>query len=84
MRTAVDHRLGLALSRSLRRRLDVASVLSRKRSAVDAHATQMVRPDDTPDWPTLADVSGGDWLDLLVRPTELYGLTSLRGLGPPV
>lgn len=81
VRTAIDHRLGLGLSRSLQRSLDIASVLGRKRAALDAHASQMVRPPDAPDWLTLADVAGGDWLDLLVQPTELYGMTSLHGLG---
>ena len=84
VRTAVDHRLGLRLARSLGRRLDVAAVLERKRAALDAHASQMVRPTNAPNWTTLADVAGGDWLDLLVRPTELYGLASLHGVGAPM
>lgn len=84
VRSAVDHRLGLGLARSLGRRLDVAAVLERKRAALDAHASQMVRPTHAPNWITLADVAGGDWLDLLVRPTELYGLASLHGVGASV
>lgn len=83
VRTAVEHRFGLGLARSLCRRLDVGSVLGRKRAALDAHVSQMVRPTDAPNWLTLADVAGGDWLDLLVRPTELYGLVLRPGLSVP-
>jgi LmbE family N-acetylglucosaminyl deacetylase len=82
VRTAVEHRLGLGLARSLRWRVDITPVLGRKQAALDAHTSQMVRPPDAPDWLTLADVSGGDWLDLLVRPVELYGAVALRGARP--
>jgi len=77
VRTAARHRFGTGLRRTLDHRVDIGPVLARKRAALAAHTTQTVAPPDAPDWPVLADVAHGEWLDHLMRPTELYGLTTL-------
>ena len=78
-RLAWRGRLGSGMPGQLTRRADVGSVLERKRHALDAHATQMSRLDDRPDWVTLGDVAGGDWLDRLVGPVEYF---AERTIGP--
>jgi LmbE family N-acetylglucosaminyl deacetylase len=77
LRTAMRHRLGLALHRALDHRLDITDVIEVKRAALDAHASQMSRSPDAESWLTLADIAGGAWLELLLRATELYGLASV-------
>jgi LmbE family N-acetylglucosaminyl deacetylase len=74
-RTFVAGRFGLGMSRKFTHRLDVARVVERKRSALAAHATQMARPDERPDWMTLTDVAGGEWVRQLIGPTEFYAAT---------
>jgi LmbE family N-acetylglucosaminyl deacetylase len=72
LRIAARDRLGWRIPGMLNRQIDVSSVLERKRTALREHATQMTRQDDRTDWPTLADIAGGDWLDRLLQPNEFY------------
>jgi LmbE family N-acetylglucosaminyl deacetylase len=72
LRIAVRDRLGSRLPGILNRRIDVSSVLERKRAALEQHATQMRQQDDSSDWLTLADIAGGDWLERLLQPNEFY------------
>jgi LmbE family N-acetylglucosaminyl deacetylase len=80
-RGALRHRFGFGLGRSLRHRLDITDVLAVKRSALGAHSTQMSRPQGADSWLTLSDVAGGDWLELLLRPHELYAVAGLGSAG---
>lgn len=70
-------RLGLAVGRQLPLVVDIAGVVDRKRSALAAHVSQTARRDDRPDWLTLADVAGGEWLEVLLEPWESYAPTTL-------
>lgn len=79
VRTSARDRLGWRIPRLLTRRLDVSSVVDRKRRALQEHTSQMTRPDETSDWPILADIANGDWLQRLVRPNEFY---AERVVGP--
>lgn len=76
-RTALRHRLGFGLARSLDVRVDVDDALDLKRAALTEHRTQMEHRDGDGSWLTLGEVAGGAWLDVLLRPTELYGRTTV-------
>ncbi len=43
--------------------IDVRSALPAKRAALACHQTQISRQEGRADWPVLADVAGGTWLD---------------------
>ena len=77
--TAMRGRLGLGPASSLTTSVDVSTVLDVKRRALSAHASQVARPEGSPDHLVLADVADGEWLDLLLRPTERYARTTLGG-----
>jgi hypothetical protein len=47
-------------------------VLDKKRSALDAHATQVRRPRGHPSWPILEDLSGGDFIGRLLTDYEVF------------
>lgn len=72
LRIAARDRLGWRIPSVLTRRIDVSSVLERKRRALEEHATQMARQDGRDDWLTLEDVAHGDWLARLLQPDEYY------------
>ena len=48
------------------------AALAAKRRALAAHRTQVERRDGNPEWPVLADVSAGRWLELNLAPVELF------------
>lgn len=50
----------------------VRGLHGRKWAALSAHATQMERPADRPDWPVLADVWAGRFLDCAFGDCELF------------
>jgi LmbE family N-acetylglucosaminyl deacetylase len=77
LETAREGRLGLTVTRRLTHAVDVAGVLDRKRAALAEHRSQTARPEGQDEWLTLADVAGGDWLDLLLQPVELYAVGEL-------
>ena len=81
---AVSSRFGLGLRRWLTHRLHLdEDTLGIKRNALEHHESQMTRPPGRPDWPILADVADGEWLELLLGHEELYGTTVLgRPAGP--
>lgn len=74
-------RLGLGVGHRLPLVVDISTVLDRKRSALAAHASQTTRPADRPDWLTLGDVAGGQWLGVLLEPWEAYAPTRLGPAG---
>jgi LmbE family N-acetylglucosaminyl deacetylase len=60
------------LLRRFRTRVDLGLRQERKRQALAQHRTQVERRGGEPAWPTLGDVSGGRWLELLLADTELF------------
>lgn len=56
--------------RHLRHDVDIDTVLATKRQALECHRTQMQRQDGRPDWPVLADVADGRWLELFFTGRE--------------
>jgi len=59
-------------TRHLRYYVNIRGVWSAKQRALGEHRSQMRRLMDTPDWHTLADVAGGDFLTALSRDRELF------------
>jgi len=55
--------------------------LVQKEKALECYASQMKRPPGEPDWPVLADVAEGDFLELLLAPFELFKKTRFHA-GP--
>ncbi len=47
-------------------------VAHQKRFALNAYVSQVVRPETSPDWPTLHDVHGGDFLDRFFQSDEVF------------
>ncbi len=78
---ALRDRCGYRLTTQLNARADISTVLPLKRAALDAHASQMTRPADRPDWPTLSDVCEGEWLKLLLQPSEYFATARLGPRG---
>jgi LmbE family N-acetylglucosaminyl deacetylase len=67
------------LLRDLRIRVDVASALDRKREALARHRSQTVRLMDSPTWPILSDVAGGDFLRCFFDRTEVFAAGGADG-----
>jgi LmbE family N-acetylglucosaminyl deacetylase len=59
-------------SRDLVEHVDVRPVLSIKERALHQHRTQTVRPAQHPEWPVLADVAGGEWLQCFFTGREYF------------
>jgi LmbE family N-acetylglucosaminyl deacetylase len=75
---------GFKAARAFNTWVDVADVLERKRVALEAHASQMSRPNDRADWPILRDVAAGDFLARLLGAREFFTtyLSSDPGVEP--
>lgn len=65
-------RESLALVADFNVHSDIVAVLEQKRTALECHATQMTNFDGSPEWPTLEDVAGGDFLRCLLRDREIF------------
>jgi LmbE family N-acetylglucosaminyl deacetylase len=63
---------GLRTFSALNSQIYVGDVLDIKRSALDAHATQVRRPRGHPSWPILEDLSGGDFIGRLLTDYEVF------------
>lgn len=72
VRDALAAGLGLQHLSLFRTGIYIGDVLEEKREALDAHKSQMVRLDGTPDWPVLSDVAGGDFLANFFGPYEVF------------
>ena len=72
VRDALAAGLGLQHLSLFRTGIYVGDVLEEKREALDAHKSQMIRLDGTPDWPILSDVAGGDFLANFFGPYEVF------------
>jgi LmbE family N-acetylglucosaminyl deacetylase len=60
-------------------RVDVRSVLLRKREALERYRSQMQRRGDDPRWPVLADVAAGTFLERFYSGVELFRPSELGG-----
>lgn len=69
--------LGTAIFRDFQHSVPVGLVLAQKRMALEQHASQMQKPADNPAWPTLGDVSAGDFLDCFFLDYEIFHSPSL-------
>jgi LmbE family N-acetylglucosaminyl deacetylase len=63
---------GLRTFSDLNSQIYIGDVLDKKRSALDAHATQVRRPRGHPSWPILEDLSGGDFIGRLLTDYEVF------------
>ncbi len=71
LRNAKDARLWWrALSRDFSDGIDIREVLDTKRRALACHASQMTRHGGDGDWPILADVAGGTFLECFFEGIE--------------
>jgi LmbE family N-acetylglucosaminyl deacetylase len=61
-----------------RTRVDVGSVLHRKRAALAAYRSQLERLDGTPAWPVLSDVADGEFLRRFETGVELFRRADVR------
>ena len=52
--------------------VDIEPVLSGKRNLLSCYGSQMARPDGCEDWPILADVAGGEFLNCFFQQREFY------------
>ena len=64
-----------------RMRVDVGTVLHRKRAALAAYRSQLERLNGDPRWAVLADVAGGDFLRRFDTGVEIFRRTERRGHG---
>ncbi len=62
----------IALFTELRCRVPMAERRERKVAALRAYSSQVDRPDGEPDWPTLGQVGGGDFLRCFFGAHELF------------
>ncbi len=62
----------LRLATRFRTEVELGPALAVKRRALAEHRTQVERRDGNPDWPILADVSAGRWLELNLTASELF------------
>jgi len=65
-------RLGVRLLTDFRWAVDVRGVLERKRTALEAHRSQMSRLEANSRWPTLHDVAEGAFLACFFQPYEVF------------
>ena len=72
VRQSLQTRCGLFASRALNRRAYVGDVLERKRAALAAHTSQTKRAGSDHHWPTLDDLSGGDFVRRLLSDYETF------------
>ncbi len=64
--------LGRRISKMFRNGVCVRGVLDQKREALAKHRTQMTRLQPGVDWPILADVSGGGFLECFFQEHEIF------------
>lgn len=65
---------GIRLIAQLNVRVDISQALGHKRAALAEHRSQVERREGNPDWRTLADVAGGEFLERLMGPCEYFRL----------
>jgi LmbE family N-acetylglucosaminyl deacetylase len=63
---------GLRALLTFNARADIADVMPRKRAALAAHVSQTSRPPNQPDWPILADLAGGEFIQRFNNDYEAF------------
>ena len=63
---------GLQFFGDFRSRVHIADHLAGKRAALERHRSQMTRLNSSPHWPTLGDVSNGEFLECFFQDYELF------------
>ncbi len=63
---------GLGSLAALNRQAYVGDVLDKKRAALAAHVTQTRRPEADANWPTLSDISEGDFVSRFMTDYEVF------------
>lgn len=63
---------GLHLFQTFNYAINITPVLDGKRAALEQYCSQMARLVPDPNWPTLQDVSNGQWLDCFFQSRELF------------
>ncbi len=71
-RNAASTARGLVRSSAFRTRVDIHPVVEEKRRALERHASQLERFEGNPQWDTLRDVDGGEFLECFFEGHELY------------
>lgn len=64
--------LGLRLTKDFCYAVTIADELKMKQQALQCYESQMKRPKGRPDWPILADVGAGDFLDCFYHNREIF------------
>jgi LmbE family N-acetylglucosaminyl deacetylase len=78
IRRVVSSACGLEALMHFRTRVFIGDVLARKREALAQHRSQMIELVPAVGWPTLSDVSGGEFLDCFFQPCEFFHTWNLR------
>ena len=81
VREALDAGLGLEVARKFRTGVFVAPLLEQKRQALSQHRSQMTSLQPGSAWPTLADVSNGEFLDCFFQEFEIFRSSEIGGTG---
>lgn len=72
LRHTARYGFGCGLAWRFPDRVAIAEVMEEKRAALAAHATQTTRAGRAGDWPILADIAGGEFLECFFRPEERF------------
>jgi LmbE family N-acetylglucosaminyl deacetylase len=83
-RGALDAQLGLTMLREFGSGVFVRNVLERKRDALAKYRSQMNVLQPGKPWPTLGDVSGGEFLDCFLQDFEVYRCANSSARAAPV
>jgi hypothetical protein len=67
------------MQRTLQVGIRVKDLIASKRDVLDCYQSQIAVPDGIDGWPTLQDVSGGEFLACFFSDVELFRCTALRG-----
>lgn len=74
-RRSVHGRFGARFAATIDRSVDISESAGAKRAALERYESQVRRPAGRPDWPTLGDVSRGQFLPRLLGDREFLRLT---------
>ena len=69
----------ISLLRECRWRVRIADVIPEKRAALEQYRSQMTRLNSDPRWPTLGDVSDGEFLECFFQAHERFSKCVFRG-----
>ena len=72
LRNSLDSRFGLRFLSDFNWSIDISDVREQKRSALEQHRSQMFQLIPDVGWPTLGDVSGGEFLECFFHDREIF------------